>query len=220
VISNTVVAVLEALGYRAKSHHDAHYDCILPPLAVEAGLGEVGRHNILITDRYGTRVRIGAVTTDFPISHNRPINLGVEHFCMHCRKCAVNCPSRSLESGERQDIRGVLKWPTEADRCYAYWRQMSSDCGICMSVCPFSHRSDFESAMNGFSNLTDATLLGVQPDRIRIVRGEREETLRTFLLSRGVPQERLEEHSLLNGRRLEDMVVEGEPVKIVEPGRD
>ncbi len=142
VISKTATAVLEALGYRAKSHHDAHYDCILPPLAVEAGLGEVGRHNILIADRYGTRVRIGAVSTDFPLSHNRPISLGVEHFCLHCRKCAVSCPSRSLEAGERQEVRGVLKWPTEVERCYAYWRQMSSDCGICMSVCPFSHRSN------------------------------------------------------------------------------
>ncbi|MFC1627819.1 4Fe-4S dicluster domain-containing protein [Gemmatimonadota bacterium] len=141
VISKTVVAVLEALGYRAKSHHDAHYDCILPPLAVEAGLGEVGRHNILIADRYGTRVRIGAVTTDLPLSHDRPIDLGVAHFCLHCQKCAANCPSRSLEAGEQQVVRGVLKWPTEAERCYAYWRQMSSDCGICMAVCPFSHRS-------------------------------------------------------------------------------
>jgi len=142
VISKTVTTVLESLGYRAKSHHDAHYDCILPPLAVMAGLGEVGRHNLLIADRYGTRVRIGAVTTDFPLVYDHPKRLGVERFCIHCRKCATNCPSRALESGERQKIRGVLKWPTEVERCYSYWRQMSSDCGICMSVCPFSHRSN------------------------------------------------------------------------------
>jgi len=142
VISKTVTAVLESLGYRAKSHHDAHYDCILPPLAVMAGLGEVGRHNLLIADRYGTRVRIGAVTTDVPMTHDRPRCLGVEHFCVNCRKCAENCPSRALESGERQKIRGVLKWPTEVERCFAYWRQISSDCGICMSICPFSHRSN------------------------------------------------------------------------------
>ncbi len=142
VISKTATAVLEELGYRAKSHHDANYDCILPPLAVEAGLGEVGRHNIFIADRYGTRVRIGAVTTDFPLSYDRPISLGVVHFCTHCRKCAVNCPSRALDNGERSEVRGVLKWPTQVERCYAYWRRMSSDCGICMSVCPFSHRSN------------------------------------------------------------------------------
>jgi reductive dehalogenase len=142
VISKTVAAALTSLGYRAKSHHDAHYDCILPPLAVLAGLGEVGRHNLLIADRYGTRVRIGAVTTDFEVNHDRPKRLGVEHFCLHCRKCAENCPSRALEPGARREVRGVMKWPTDVERCYSWWRQVSSDCGICMSICPFSHRSN------------------------------------------------------------------------------
>ncbi len=89
--------------------------------------------------------------------------------------------------------------------------------GICDLASFDAFRSDFEHTMNGFSLLTDRALLSVQPDRIRIVRGEREETLRTFLLSRGVPEERLEEFSLLNGKRLDDRVTEGEPIKIVEP---
>ena len=46
----------QAAGHDAKPHYDAHYDVILPPLAVHAGLGELGRNNILVADRFGSRV--------------------------------------------------------------------------------------------------------------------------------------------------------------------
>jgi len=65
VIARLLEAVLLAAGRSARAQYDAHYDVILPPLAVAAGLGELGRHNLLVADRVGTRVRIGAVTTDF-----------------------------------------------------------------------------------------------------------------------------------------------------------
>jgi reductive dehalogenase len=139
-IAMTAAAALRAAGHQAKPHYDAHYDVMLPPLAVRAGLGELGRNNILVADRYGSRVRIGAVTTDLAPIPDRPIDLGVAGFCAICRKCAENCPSRALSIGERAAIRGVRKWPTDVARCYGYWLQSGTDCGICMAVCPFSHR--------------------------------------------------------------------------------
>jgi len=142
-ISMIAEAVLKARGHEARAHYDAHYDLILPPLAVSAGLGELGRHNILIADRYGTRVRIGAVSTNLPLVHDSPIGLGADHFCQLCRKCAENCPSRALSEGEKEELRGVWKWPTHVERCYGYWRNVGTDCGICMAVCPFSHRDNW-----------------------------------------------------------------------------
>lgn len=50
--SLTMVAALERAGIEARSQHDAHYDVILPALAVSAGLGELGRNNILVADRF------------------------------------------------------------------------------------------------------------------------------------------------------------------------
>ena len=141
-ISKVVASVLEASGFAARSHHDAHYDVILPPLAVRAGLGELGRNNILIADRHGSRVRIGAVTTTMPLEPNRPVDLGADHFCAQCRKCAESCPSHALSLGDKEVVRGVSKWPTNVERCYAYWRAVGTDCGICMAVCPFSHRDN------------------------------------------------------------------------------
>lgn len=142
VIGKTIAAVLRELGYAAKPHYDAHYDVILPPLAVHAGLGELGRNNLLIADRYGSRVRIGAVTTDLPLTYDAPVSLGVRQFCDVCRKCADSCPPRALSAGEREAVRGVWKWPTRVEQCYGYWRHLGTDCGICMAGCPFSHRDN------------------------------------------------------------------------------
>ncbi|MCU0722584.1 MAG: 4Fe-4S dicluster domain-containing protein, partial [Planctomycetes bacterium] len=135
-------AALRAAGFAAKAWYDAHYDAMLVPLAVQAGLGELGRNNILVADRFGARVRIGAVATDAPLRPDRPVSLGVAGFCEICRRCAEACPSRALATGPREVVRGVLKWPTHVERCHAYWRRAGTDCGLCMAVCPFSHRDN------------------------------------------------------------------------------
>ena len=141
VIARTAAAALRRAGQEAKAHYDAHYDVILPPLAARAGLGELGRNNILVADRYGSRVRIGAVTTNLPVTHDAPVALGVEAFCHLCAKCADLCPSNALSKGDPELVRGTERWPTHVERCHAWWRQVGTDCGICMAACPFSHRA-------------------------------------------------------------------------------
>lgn len=140
-IARTAAAALERAGHAAKAHYDAHYDVILPPLAVRAGLGELGRNNILVAARYGSRVRIGAVTTNLPVVHDAPVSLGVESFCRVCAKCADLCPSHALSKGDPERVNGIERWPTNVERCHAWWRRIGTDCGICMAACPFSHRS-------------------------------------------------------------------------------
>jgi ferredoxin len=143
VIARTIAASLERAGIDAAAHYDAHYELVLPPMAVAAGLGEMGRHNLLVADRFGTRVRIGAVTMAETLRPDGRRALCVEEFCRHCRKCADSCPPRALSAVEPVEVNGVVKWPTDASRCYRYWRLMGSDCGICMAVCPFSHRDSW-----------------------------------------------------------------------------
>lgn len=151
VIAQTIRSVLRALEASAFAHYDAHYDVILPPLAVAAGLGELGRNNILIADRFGSRVRIGAVTTDLTLDQDQPRSLGVRAFCDVCKKCSENCPTGSLSSEAPEVIRGVSKWGTNIERCYSYWRRIGTDCGICMAVCPFSHKEGwFHNAVRRF----------------------------------------------------------------------
>ncbi len=139
-VALTASAAIRQAGFQARAQYDAHYEVMLVPLAVQAGLGELGRNNILVADRFGSRVRMGAILTDLPLTQDTPVDLGVRHFCQRCRKCADACPSGSLSQGEPEEIRGVSKWPTRTVSCYRYWRVQGTDCGICMAVCPFSHK--------------------------------------------------------------------------------
>ncbi|MGD2272406.1 MAG: reductive dehalogenase domain-containing protein [Desulfobacterales bacterium] len=126
------------MGYRGVAHHSRHYDMPLIPLAIDAGLGELGRFGYLITDRFGPRVRLFAATTDMPLMPDTPIDLGVEGFCRRCLKCAEACPSRSIPRGEKTIFNGVEKWKLNEETCFEYWGRAGTDCSICMGICPFS----------------------------------------------------------------------------------
>ena len=89
-------------------------------MAVDAGLGEMGRNGQLITRDFGSSVRISKVFTNLPLVPDRPIDFGVQGFCEQCALCARHCPSRSIRPGERTDqpnnehtSPGMLKWPVQ-----------------------------------------------------------------------------------------------------------
>jgi reductive dehalogenase len=126
------------MGYRAAAQHSRHYDLNMVPLAIDAGLGELGRFGYLISHGFGPRVRLFAVTTDMPLAPDAPVDLGVEGFCRRCLKCAESCPSRSIPAGEKTVVNGVEKWKLNEETCFDYWARVGTDCSICMGVCPYS----------------------------------------------------------------------------------
>ena len=131
------------LGYRAvASMNDSG---LAIPLAIQAGLGEYGRHGLLITPEFGPRVRLGKVFTDMPLAHDRPLRFGVREFCETCRACTQSCPPRAIDGGppstvvhNRSNIRGVRKWTTDAEKCFRFWSNQNTDCAICVRVCPYN----------------------------------------------------------------------------------
>ncbi|MCD6117864.1 reductive dehalogenase [bacterium] len=142
-ISAIVARYIQLLGYSARANLDGNYRVMCPPIAADAGLGELGRLGLLITPKFGPRVRIAVVTTDMPLEFDKPISFGVQDFCTFCKKCAVNCPSGSIDKGDKKVYRGVEKWQSNQITCYKFWRMQGSDCSICVNVCPFSHPSTF-----------------------------------------------------------------------------
>ena len=131
------------MGYQGIAQHSRNYDVILPPLAVDAGLGEIGRQGYLIAPKYGARVRVFATLTDMPLVVDKPISIGVDEFCEKCLKCADSCPSKSIPTGEKTVCRGIEKWKLDEDSCYDYWSRVGTDCGICMAICPFSRPDSY-----------------------------------------------------------------------------
>ena len=130
--------LLGRLGIDARAHVDANYLVICPPLAVRAGLGELGRNGVLVHPRLGPGVRLGVVTTAAELPAGEPGCWGVAEFCRSCRKCAEHCPASAIPTGEPEAVRGALRWPLDPGRCYHYWRSQGSDCGVCVRSCPFA----------------------------------------------------------------------------------
>ncbi|MFH1169701.1 MAG: reductive dehalogenase [Chloroflexota bacterium] len=115
------------------------------PIAIDAGLGQLGRQGLLITPSFGPRQRICKVITDLPLEADHPIDFGVTRFCSACGKCARECPSQAVWPGELtaettciSNNSGVLKWPLAAEKCYEYWCKVGTNCGICIRTCPFN----------------------------------------------------------------------------------
>jgi ferredoxin len=131
---------IRQMGYEARAHIDGNYRVIAPLVARDAGLGEIGRMGLLMTPNQGPRVRLGVVTTSLELlPDERTPSKAVIDFCTICKKCADNCPSKSIPFEVRQDIDGTLRWRINAESCFLYWNVIGTDCGICMTVCPYSH---------------------------------------------------------------------------------
>ncbi|MHA1927023.1 MAG: hypothetical protein ACTSV2_00430, partial [Candidatus Thorarchaeota archaeon] len=65
-----LTAFIKRLGYNAiPCGNDI---TISVPLAIDAGLGQFGRHGLLITKKFGPRVRIAKVLTDMPLTDDSP----------------------------------------------------------------------------------------------------------------------------------------------------
>jgi reductive dehalogenase len=136
------------LGYRAVA--TMNDTALAIPYALKAGLGEYGRHGLLITKEFGPRVRIGKIFTDLPLAHDRPVGFGVTEFCETCRRCSDACPVNAIPDGppstevyNRSNIQGVRKWTVDAEPCFRFWSNQNSDCSICIRVCPYNR--DFSS---------------------------------------------------------------------------
>ena len=133
------------LGYQA--YASMNDTALSIPMAIQAGLGEYGRHGLLITKEFGPRVRIGKVFTDLPLAHDKPIDFGVQNFCSICRECTKACPPNAIDDGDQKEtvynqsnIAGIKKWTTDAEKCFDFWANQATDCSICVRVCPYNRK--------------------------------------------------------------------------------
>lgn len=138
-ISNILAGYIRNFGYQARAHNDANYDTLCVPIAVESGLGELGRMGILMHRVHGPCVRLATVTTDLELPDSPAgMPLYMEEFCKICKKCADNCPSGSITREKEPSSRNIRHWSIQQEKCFSYWKTIGSDCGLCISVCPYT----------------------------------------------------------------------------------
>jgi len=128
---------IRSLGYPAKAYGNPNSTEILHiPLAIRAGLGQLGKHGSLISKEHGSNFRLAAVLTDLPLSVDGPADIGVDDLCASCRRCVIDCPPDAIHES-KQWVRGVERWYVDFDKCVPYFVK-TYGCAICIEVCPWS----------------------------------------------------------------------------------
>ncbi len=166
--NHKIATFLRHIGYKAAPCGNDTAMSI--PLAIEAGLGEAGRMGIIVTEKYGPRVRISKIFTDLELQEDKPITFGVKEFCNVCMKCADACPSKAITHEPAQVIKegmefdtgkvnksictGVEKWFVNGERCNAFWGYNGGDCGTCISVCPYNKIDEWHHDLSKLMTLT------------------------------------------------------------------
>lgn len=113
--------------------------------ATRAGLGWIGKTDLLVSEKFGPRIRLATVLT-----HHRFENLGApvtESRCGECDLCVEMCPGRAA-SGKLWDDSVDRDEFYDAFKCRDACRKLSRErldkkvslCGICVSVCPQGKR--------------------------------------------------------------------------------
>ncbi|MEE4197781.1 MAG: 4Fe-4S double cluster binding domain-containing protein [Bacteroidales bacterium] len=147
---------LKALGYaskvvepsiREKNSGDEYYRSTLRTpishkmIATRAGLGWIGKTDLFVSKKFGPRVRLVSLLTNYPLPvSGKTID---RSRCGKCKVCVVNCPAQAA-TGQLWDIytdRDVFFDAHRCrDTCMALTRERlhreSALCGICVSVCP------------------------------------------------------------------------------------
>jgi len=142
-VASSLAHYIRSLGYQAiPTGNDT---ALSIPMAIDAGLGELGRNGILITQKFGPRVRLSKVFTDLPLMADRPIEFGVTAFCETCERCAEECPGGCISFGEPttegptiSNNSGIYKWYINPEKRLDFWARNNGSCGNCVRVCTFN----------------------------------------------------------------------------------
>jgi len=121
-------------------------DTALPhkTVATRAGIGWIGKSALLVTDRYGSAVRLSSILTDAPLSTAMPNN---ESRCGDCMVCAKACPA-SVISGKLWKLGMHRDEFFDAVTCRKTARERSRQgfnaditiCGKCIEICPHTQQ--------------------------------------------------------------------------------
>jgi epoxyqueuosine reductase QueG len=117
-------AASQVVDWRNQKAHISHKH-----IAELAGIGWIGRNNLLVHPTLGAHVRYNTVLTDMPLDADKP--LGTD--CGGCRECVAVCPASAIKDQ-----------PSDFDHmeCYNMITQLNYKrnighhiCGICVEAC-------------------------------------------------------------------------------------
>lgn len=135
-------------GFRAKALEatvrkldDSTLSTILPhkTSATLAGLGWIGKSALLVTDKFGSAMRLSTVLTDMPLETGVPVT---ESKCGDCIICVTKCPSKAIKGCnwktgmKREELYDAFLCRKKAKELSDTIGANHTICGICIAHCP------------------------------------------------------------------------------------
>jgi len=128
----------ENLNYKTLSSKIPH-----KTIATRAGLGWIGKSALLVTEKFGTAIRLDTIITNADVKVSLPMN---ESKCGNCELCVQKCPASSIKGQNWQ--KGIAREEMyDAFACYDTAKQLcknakipSTICGICIVACPWTKK--------------------------------------------------------------------------------
>ncbi len=118
------IAASQIVDWKTQKAHLSHKH-----VAQAAGLGWIGRNNLLVNEQFGSRIRLATILTDIPLV----VNPTSTKDCGSCLDCLSVCPAGAIK--ERQKDFDHL-------RCYEQLRTFAKTlrfshniCGVCVKAC-------------------------------------------------------------------------------------
>ena len=94
-----------------------------------AGLGWIGRNNLLVNKKLGSQFRLVTILTDMPLKTDEP----TKEDCRVCRLCVQACPAQAI--GEKTS-------EFDFQKCFAKLKEFQKQrlvdqyiCGVCVKAC-------------------------------------------------------------------------------------
>jgi epoxyqueuosine reductase len=114
----------QLLDWKTQTAHLSHKQ-----LGVLAGLGWIGRNNLLVNPVAGAQFRLATVLTDMPLETDTP----VAEDCGQCRACVVLCPAGAIkENAGEFDHRACFEKLKAFEKSNTVNQYI---CGVCVNVC-------------------------------------------------------------------------------------
>ena len=118
------IAASQLVDWKTQKGHLSHKHA-----ARAAGLGWIGRNNLLVNEQYGSRIRLVTILTEIPLMVSSPS----VRDCGSCLRCLSVCPAGAIK--ERQEDFNHLGC-YEQLRTFAKTLHFSHNiCGVCLKAC-------------------------------------------------------------------------------------
>jgi len=119
------IAASQVIDWEKQIGHVSH-----KKVAQLAGLGWIGRNNLLVNKESGSRFRLVTILTDMPLECGTPVPFS----CGDCTRCVSVCPAGAIEN-DPKDFKHLA--------CFEKLKEFRKRglvgqyiCGVCVKACP------------------------------------------------------------------------------------